>query len=173
MGYFCASYAQFHAIAFEGRVQNDTSQYVHHLVLTAWTGTPDCGLSCDEWFYTYFPSDRSSGTGDDDASSSSSSSSSYSDYYARYFEENNITIPEFCMFNSADVFPWAPGSADMYLPDDIGFLFGNASGGYTSMSLETHYDNPNGDTGKTDSSGVRVYYTEEIRPIEMGVREEQ
>ena len=181
---------QYHAIAFEGLVQNDTAQYVHHLVLTAWTGTPDCGLSCEEWLFTNFP-DLLTTTDDDAASSpssfntssspsssfntssspsSASSSPSYTSYYS-YFEENNITVPDFCYYDNADVFPWAPGSADIYLPDDIGFLFGNASGGYTSLSLETHYDNPNGDAGKNDSSGVRVYYTEEIRPIEMGVRE--
>ena len=172
---------QYHAIAFEGRVQNDTSEYVHHLVLSAWSGTPDCGRSCDEWLTEFFfPSESESDSPDGGSapsspsgttssrSSSSPSSSSYIDYFA-YLKDNNITIPDFCNYDVTDIFPWGIGSADVYLPDDVGFLFGNTSGGYTSVSLQTHYNNPNGDTGKTDSSGVRVYYTEELRPIEMGV----
>ncbi|CAN0228748.1 unnamed protein product, partial [Hapterophycus canaliculatus] len=35
--------------------------------------------------------------------------------------------------------------------------------------LQTHYNNPNGDVGMRDSSGVRVYYTEDLRPSDMGV----
>eukprot|EP00752_Nemacystus_decipiens_P002628 g2460.t1 len=142
---------EFHAIGFQGLIQDDTSEYVHHLVLTAWTTSPDCGLSCDEWYSQY-------SSGDDVGT----------EYYS-YVEENNITIPDFCRYDTVDVFPWGPGVADLYLPDDTGFLFGNASGGYTSLSLETHYNNPNGDEGVEDSSGVRVYYTEELRPIDMGV----
>ncbi|CAN0444040.1 unnamed protein product, partial [Hapterophycus canaliculatus] len=67
------------------------------------------------------------------------------------------------------IFAWAPGAANVELPTDVGFLFGNVSGGLKSLSLETHYNNPNGDEGMVDSSGVRVYYTEELRPINMGV----
>ena len=37
------------------------------------------------------------------------------------------------------------------------------------MMINTHYNNPNGDTGVIDSSGVRVYYTEELRPMDMWV----
>ena len=147
---------------------------MHHLVVTAYTGTTDCGLSCEEWLDSYFPSETSSA--DDDSSSSSSSSftgsysSSFTDSYS-FFEANNITIPDFCFFDFSDVYAWAPGASEMELPDDVGFLFGNASGGFTSVLVQTHYDNPNGDAGKVDSSGVRVYYTEELRPIEMGVSE--
>ncbi|CAM9467147.1 unnamed protein product, partial [Laminaria digitata] len=35
--------------------------------------------------------------------------------------------------------------------------------------LQTHYNNPNEIEGLVDDSGVRVYYTDEPRPIEMGV----
>lgn len=37
--------------------------------------------------------------------------------------------------------------------------------------IQTHYDNPNGVEGEEDNSGVRVYYTEELRPIDAGVIE--
>ena len=39
---------QYHVIGFEAIVQNSTSKYVHHLVLTAFNGTDNCGQSCDE-----------------------------------------------------------------------------------------------------------------------------
>ncbi len=134
--------------------------------MKAFTGTPDCGQSCEEWVYSFFPSERSED--DDDSSRSSSGSPSYTEYYS-YFEANNITIPDYCYYDFSDVFAWAPGSAVMDLPDDVGFLFGNASDGFTSVLVQTHYNNPNGDAGKVDSSGVRVYYTEELRSFDMGV----
>eukprot|EP00903_Cladosiphon_okamuranus_P014858 g13759.t1 len=154
---------QFHVIGFQGVIQDDTSEYVHHLVLKGYTGFPDCGLSCEEWFNSNIPSESSSSTDD------YFSSYSYSGYF-EYFEANNITIPDFCLGEVYDIFPWAPGVSDFQLPPDVGFSFGNASGGFMSVMVQTHYNNPNGDAGKLDSSGVRVYYTEELRPMEMGYR---
>ena len=55
------------------------------------------------------------------------------------------------------------------LPEDVGFRFGSGSGGYTSVEVQTHYNNPDGNEGIIDSSGVRIYYTEELRPMDMGV----
>lgn len=143
---------------------------MHHVVVSGWTGTPDCGQSCFEWLDQYFPSESDSSTSSPFSSSSSSpfSSSSYSSYYT-YFERNNITIPDYCYFDLVDIFAWAPGVSNVELPADVGFLFGNASGGYTSVSIQTHYNNPNGDAGMVDSSGVRIYYTGEERQFEMGV----
>ncbi|CAM9885372.1 unnamed protein product, partial [Laminaria digitata] len=71
--------------------------------------------------------------------------------------------------NFADIFLWAPGSSDIVLPDDVGFLLGNASGRFLSVGLQTHYNNPDEVEGLIDDSGVRVYYTDELRPIHMGV----
>ncbi|CAM9371631.1 unnamed protein product, partial [Hapterophycus canaliculatus] len=113
-------------IGFQGLLQSDTAEYVHHFVLRGWYGPSDCGQA--------------------------------------------MTIPSFCDdFNFADIFVWAPGTADSELPINVGFLMGTMSSGFSSLSLQTHYNNPNGDTGMTDSSGVRVYYTEELRPMNMGV----
>eukprot|EP00752_Nemacystus_decipiens_P002626 g2458.t1 len=163
---------EYHAIGFQGLIQDDTSEYVHHLVLKGFTGTPDCGQSCEEWVRSNFPSDSDSSYDDYGGSSPSSPYSSYSPSYTEsysYLESNNITLPDYCYFDFADVFAWAPGASDMELPDDVGFLFGNASGGFTSVNVQTHYNNPNGDEGLVDSSGVRVYYTEELRQSDMGV----
>ena len=57
----------------------------------------------------------------------------------------------------------------MALPDDVGFLLGNDSGRFVSLSVQAHYNNPDEVEGLIDNSGVRVYYTEELRPIDMGV----
>ncbi|CAM9614565.1 unnamed protein product [Ectocarpus sp. 13 AM-2016] len=111
------------------------------------------------------------------ASSSSPSGSSYA-YddsstvsFTEYFENLNITLPYFCSNygEHSDIFGWAPGTGNLELPDDVGFLFGNESGGFNSLNIQTHYNNPDGVSGKNDSSGVRVYYTEELRPIQMGL----
>ena len=88
--------------------------------------------------------------------------------YSSSSESQNIAYPPFC-FSDMDIFPWTPGSSDLELPADVGFAFGNASGGITSVSINTHYDNPEGIEGMVDSSGVRVYYTEEPRAFDMGV----
>ncbi|CAM9448244.1 unnamed protein product, partial [Ectocarpus sp. 4 AP-2014] len=70
---------EFHAIGFEGIIQASTSKYVHHLTLTAYTGTHDCGQDCIDWVLANLPDD-------DDPSSQSA----YSDPYTF----NNMTIPD-------------------------------------------------------------------------------
>ena len=57
----------------------------------------------------------------------------------------------------------------MALPEDVGFLLGNDSGRFLSLAVEAHYDNPDKIEGIIDNSGVRVYYTEKLRSINMGV----
>ncbi|CAM9653269.1 unnamed protein product, partial [Scytosiphon promiscuus] len=161
------SLQEYHVIGFEGVLQSDTAEYVHHLVLTGWYGPGDCGQACSEWMEENFPENDGAYSGS--TAGSTSFPSSYSSLSA-YAEDNNITVPSFCEdYNFADIFAWAPGASSVELPTDVGFRVGNASSGFHSLSLQTHYDNPNGDVGKVDSSGVRVYYTEELRPIDMGV----
>lgn len=130
---------QYHAIGFEAVVNSDNAQYVHHLVLRAYT-VDHCGEMCG---------------GDDDSATATASTTSSSTPC------ENI--------NFADIFVWAPGSSDTVLPDDVGFLLGNASGRFLSLAIEAHYNNPDEVEGLIDDSGVRVYYTEELRPIHMGV----
>lgn len=95
---------------------------MHHLTLTAYTGTQDCGQDCSDWVQANLPDDFYS-----DDPSSSSPSSTYTDPYTF----NNMTIPDFCFQQFANIFAWAPGAADVQLPDNVGFRFGNAS--YTSL----------------------------------------
>ena len=83
---------------------------------------------------------------------------------------NSPTSSEICAgVNFADVFLWAPGASDIALPDDVGFLLGNDSGRFVSLQIQMHYNNPDEVEGLIDDSGVRVYYTEELRAINMGV----
>ncbi|CAM9217380.1 unnamed protein product, partial [Hapterophycus canaliculatus] len=162
------SVEKYHVIGFEGLPQDDTAEYVHHLVLTGWYGPSDCGLACLDWMEENFSDDGSDGVSSG-TTGTTSSPSSYSSLSA-YLGNLNITLPSFCEdYNFADIFAWAPGASNVELPTDVGFLTGNSSSGFHSISLQTHYDNPNGDVGMRDSSGVRVYYTEELRPIDMGV----
>eukprot|EP00903_Cladosiphon_okamuranus_P022591 g20786.t1 len=135
----------FHIIGFEGVVQSDTAQYVHHLLLKAYYGVADCGFACFEW--------RNA---------------------VRAAAEANSTdvpaMPPICsQMDFAHIFAWAPNVDGVALPEEAGFLFGNATGGFASVAVDIHYDNPNEVTGLVDNSGVRVYYTDELRPMDMGI----
>ena len=65
------------------------------------------------------------------------------------------------------IFVWAPGEGPLTLPDEVGSTIG--SEGYLSFEIEIHYNNPSGYTGIVDSSGVRIYYTTTLRPLELGI----
>lgn len=139
---------QFHAIGFEGLVQGDTSKYVHHVKTRAYRDVDDCGQTCDAL--------------NDDGGGDTMSPSTF-----------GSPLSAACSYSFADIFLWTPGATNSELPEDVGYRFSTAtgSGGFRSISVQTHYDNPEGDVGVTDSSGVRVYYTEELREMDMGVIE--
>ncbi|CAM9974997.1 unnamed protein product [Ascophyllum nodosum] len=164
---------EYHVIGFEAIVQNTTSKYVHHLVLAACTGTDDCGQACAKLSRSsgYYSSSSSSSSLSNTSLSNTSSTStrSISSAASDVSTEYEYQTSAFCDFEFTYIFIWAPGVADEQLPKDVGFKFGSASGGYTSLQLETHYNNVDGDEGVMDSSGIRVYYTSDLRPIDMGV----
>mmetsp|Transcript_46416 Transcript_46416/g.77142 ORF Transcript_46416/g.77142 Transcript_46416/m.77142 type:complete len:668 (-) Transcript_46416:45-2048(-) len=54
---------------------------------------------------------------------------------------------------------WAVGGSDFYFPEHVGFPIE----GLQYVLLEIHYDNPNEIEGIVDSSGVRIYWTDELR----------
>ncbi|XP_076820953.1 DBH-like monooxygenase protein 1 homolog [Clavelina lepadiformis] len=65
---------------------------------------------------------------------------------------------------------WAIGGGTFYYPNHVGFPLGEAdSPKYVVM--ETHYDNPNLQSGIVDSSGLRVFYTSQLRQYDAGVLE--
>ncbi|CAM9357678.1 unnamed protein product, partial [Ascophyllum nodosum] len=123
---------EYHVIGFEAIVRNTTSKYVHHLVLTACTGTDDCGQACTELFSSSGydgSSSSSSNTSLSDTSSTSTSSRSSAASYAS--TEYGSGTPSLCDFEFTYIFVWAPGVADEQLPKDVGFKFGPATDGYT------------------------------------------
>eukprot|EP00484_Ammonia_sp_Unknown_P001510 CAMPEP_0197021526 /NCGR_PEP_ID=MMETSP1384-20130603/2418_1 /TAXON_ID=29189 /ORGANISM="Ammonia sp." /LENGTH=642 /DNA_ID=CAMNT_0042449369 /DNA_START=26 /DNA_END=1950 /DNA_ORIENTATION=- len=59
---------------------------------------------------------------------------------------------------------WAVGAADFYFPEDVGFPIQ----GFQYALLEIHYDNPDELTDIVDSSGMRLYWTQELREYDAG-----
>src|SRR5210317_1736692 len=47
--------------------------------------------------------------------------------------------------------------------------YGDGGGGYKAFRLEVHYHNPNKQEGRTDQSGVRIYYSIEKRENVAGL----
>lgn len=65
------------------------------------------------------------------------------------------------------LYGWGPGASGLVTPDNVGFRVGEE--GIKSLFIQTHYNNPDGDEGAIDDSGLRVYYTEELRDMDAGV----
>jgi Copper type II ascorbate-dependent monooxygenase, C-terminal domain/Copper type II ascorbate-dependent monooxygenase, N-terminal domain len=69
---------------------------------------------------------------------------------------------------STNVYGWAPGALPFALPSDLGLPLGPADFGVRSFILQIHYDNPDLLEGVLDSSGVRIYFVNQSRPISAG-----
>ncbi|KAL7452840.1 hypothetical protein ACHAWC_007341 [Mediolabrus comicus] len=70
------------------------------------------------------------------------------------------------------IHPWEAGSpTEFALPLESGIPmgYGDGGGGYKAFRLEVHYHNPNKQEGRTDQSGVRVYYSIEKRTNVAGL----
>uniref|UniRef100_A0A673CC00 Monooxygenase, DBH-like 1, like n=1 Tax=Sphaeramia orbicularis TaxID=375764 RepID=A0A673CC00_9TELE len=76
-----------------------------------------------------------------------------------------IDTEDFCM---GVVAGWAVGGGVFEFPDDAGIPFGGGSSD-TYYKLEIHYNNPNHEKGLTDSSGLRLHYTDKLRKYDVGV----
>nr|XP_018667907.1 DBH-like monooxygenase protein 1 homolog [Ciona intestinalis] len=63
---------------------------------------------------------------------------------------------------------WAVGGGPHILPPHVGYPLGNTSEPVYAM-LEMHYDNPNLISGVSDQSGMRIYYTPELRQYDVGI----
>ncbi|XP_064084122.1 DBH-like monooxygenase protein 1 homolog [Macrobrachium nipponense] len=64
---------------------------------------------------------------------------------------------------------WAVGGEGTFIPEHVGFPLGEEHGGATYFMMELHYDNPNLRRGIVDNSGLRIYYTEKLRPHDAGI----
>lgn len=66
------------------------------------------------------------------------------------------------------IWAWAPGETRFELPEDAGFLVGDAPGGQATLRLQVHYNNPLNVTGQTDNSGFDFWVTPELREHNAG-----
>jgi len=65
------------------------------------------------------------------------------------------------------LYGWAPGVSPM-VSDQCGFKASKTTG-INFLRLQTHYDNPMKKEGIVDTSGVRIYYTRELRAHDCSV----
>ncbi|XP_030261454.1 DBH-like monooxygenase protein 2 homolog [Sparus aurata] len=63
---------------------------------------------------------------------------------------------------------WGVGGGVMDLPENVGIPVGGDDSD-TFYRLEIHYNNPNNVSGRTDSSGLRLYYTAQLRQYDVGI----
>eukprot|EP00479_Gromia_sphaerica_P006051 TRINITY_DN171_c0_g2_i2.p1 TRINITY_DN171_c0_g2~~TRINITY_DN171_c0_g2_i2.p1 ORF type:complete len:404 (-),score=93.92 TRINITY_DN171_c0_g2_i2:155-1366(-) len=61
---------------------------------------------------------------------------------------------------------WAVGGQDQHLPSNVGFPLSFEN---RHMLIEIHYDNPTLNPNIFDSSGIRLWVTDDLRPIDAGV----
>ena len=62
---------------------------------------------------------------------------------------------------------WAVGGDTYRMPDHVGITMGD--GGARHVLMEIHIDNPTGRSGIVDSSGLRLWYTDELREQDAGI----
>jgi len=67
---------------------------------------------------------------------------------------------------------WAPGVDSMELPSICGFRLGPSAAAWNGIQLQIHYNNPAPSvSGVIDQSGVRVYYTPNLRQHDADILE--
>ena len=67
----------------------------------------------------------------------------------------------------AQVYAWAAGAGNFVLPEEAGLPMG--AGFAEHIILELHYDNQAFQADIVDSSGFRIYYTDELREHDAGI----
>ncbi|KAJ8385923.1 hypothetical protein AAFF_G00178850 [Aldrovandia affinis] len=68
------------------------------------------------------------------------------------------------------VFAWAIGGEGLTYPQHVGLSIGTSIDPFYVL-MEIHYDNPDNQQGVMDSSGLRLFYTPELRQYDAGVIE--
>ncbi|KAJ3024574.1 UNVERIFIED_CONTAM: hypothetical protein HDU68_007999 [Siphonaria sp. JEL0065] len=64
---------------------------------------------------------------------------------------------------------WAPGIDLTVFPPEAGFAIGTGPNAYQYFALQIHYNNPNQLSNVMDSSGLKLHYTNQLRPNDVGV----
>lgn len=89
------------------------------------------------------------------------------DYPKKWLETNVCEdFPEPCFSYYA---AWAIGGGAFNLPDDAGLPMGAGEGSLKWGVLQIHYDNPAELEGVRDNSGLRFYYTNQLRKYDAGI----
>ncbi|XP_066265474.1 DBH-like monooxygenase protein 1 homolog [Branchiostoma lanceolatum] len=73
-------------------------------------------------------------------------------------------------YEGSIVAAWAIGGGDVIYPDHVGYPIGDEEDS-GHMLMEVHYDNPQLASGMSDSSGIRLTYTPELRDNDIGTLE--
>ena len=152
--YWCRIYRapdlnrKHHMIALEPLIQPGHEPYVHHMVL----------------YECHVPADQVEAAG-----------ATTADWFQRHVDQpgqpcyspNMPAEWSFCLATNA--WAWAVGSVGERLPEHTGMPLGEQFGGATYFMLETHYDNPALHAPLVDSSGIRIHYTDQLRPYDTGM----
>jgi hypothetical protein len=78
-----------------------------------------------------------------------------------------LNVNKYC---STIALAWAiGGSVIQEFPDELGFPFGGKDSEFTYFYLQIHYDNPDFVKNLHDESGVRLYFTQNLRKTEIGL----
>ncbi|XP_031571436.1 DBH-like monooxygenase protein 1 isoform X2 [Actinia tenebrosa] len=65
------------------------------------------------------------------------------------------------------IYGWGVGAGPFVYPEHVGYPVGMNDSG-SVLIVEIHYDNPKNVEGRLDSSGVRLYYTSDLRAYDAG-----
>lgn len=63
---------------------------------------------------------------------------------------------------------WAKGNGPNQLPATAGYPVGGADG-FKTFKLQIHYSNPGRKQGVKDSSGIRIYFADQLRKYDAGL----
>jgi len=66
------------------------------------------------------------------------------------------------------IYGWAPGGDIIDIPEEAGYRVGNDEAAPKFLILQMHYDNPMKKSGFYDSSGLRLFLTDKLRPNDAG-----
>lgn len=87
-------------------------------------------------------------------------------------DEGNVcwegNMPENATACDTILYGWAVGQGTFHWPSEAGMPLGE-EGGARFVNIEMHYDNPEGLEGVVDNSGLRIFYTPELRKYDSGV----
>ncbi|XP_068222671.1 MOXD1 homolog 1-like [Palaemon carinicauda] len=95
-------------------------------------------------------------------------------YYEKWVDVDgaqcfSANMPVSWRYCNSPLVAWAIGGEGNFAPDNVGFPLGEEHGGATYFMMEMHYDNPNLRKGVVDNSGLRIYYTENLRQYDAGI----